>query len=231
MDIPGSVINLLVIFGLMAFVAVVYFYSKYWQVAHLRDLEKVAQELGLRFNTEENMGENEALLKHLEKFYLSTWGVRREITRVMYGRYRGRQIRIFEHRYFTVGLKGSATIAQTVFYTEFGGNHLPAFELLIEALGDKLATWQGLAQDINFEDDRLFSGRFLLHGNEEDEVRKVFTEPVRQFYLGHGNLCTECDGKQIIFYYPGRLCAAKELRAFLDDCMQVLDLFHLPVEF
>ena len=80
-------------------------------------------------------------------------------------------------------------------------------------------------QDINFGDHPVFSESYLLRGHQETQVRDLFTEKVLNYYSRHDDLCTEGDGQRLVFYRRHQKVEPGWLEAFLEQGLDVLDLF------
>ena len=81
-------------------------------------------------------------------------------------------------------------------------------------------------QDINFDSHERFSKSYLLRGEDEDEIRKTFTDAVLSFYENQTGISTEAGRDQLIFYRAGKRIKAEEVVAFLKEGSSVFKLFR-----
>ena len=70
-----------------------------------------------------------------------------------------------------------------------------------------------------------FSAKYLLRGNDEQKVREVFTHEVLAFFETQEGVSTEGDGDQLIFYRGRKRIKPENVRAFMEEGLQVLRLF------
>jgi hypothetical protein len=100
----------------------------------------------------------------------------------------------------------------------------PEFSLRPEYISDKIAAVFGCV-DINFPDDPAFSGKFRLHGRDEEAVRRLFDASVRGFLVRDPALHVESVASGLIVYRPGVRVEPAQLRTFLDSSCELLSLF------
>jgi hypothetical protein len=176
------------------------------------------------------LAEGDAALWHaVDRFPLFSRGRARKMTNVLRKNVEGRAVWIFDYR-FTIGSgKHSHTHRQTVAVFESEQNRLPWFTLRPEGLFAKLGSFLG-QQDIDFERHPAFSDAYLLQGEDEARIRKVFTDRVLSYYAGRSGLCTEGGGPRIVCYRAGQRIAPERVDAFLRQGLEVVDLFWAKEE-
>ncbi len=137
------------------------------------------------------------------------------------GRAIGFDLSVFDYR-FTVGHgKNRRTYKITIAMTEV---NLPVFQLSKEGLMQKLAD-KFTNKDIDFEDFPDFSDRFVLHGDSEEEVRRVFTPEILRFFENAESYCCESNGHQLIMYRPKKRIKPDEMSRFLEAAKHCFQLF------
>ncbi len=72
-------------------------------------------------------------------------------------------------------------------------------------------------QDIDFDTHPDFSKRYLLKGDDESEIRKLFRLDTLSFYESHGKLSTEAAGHQLIHYHANRRVPPEKLSEFIRE--------------
>jgi hypothetical protein len=64
-----------------------------------------------------------------------------------------------------------------------------------------------------------------LQGSDESQIRDLFREEVLSYYERRRNLCTEGAGQQLVFYRGNRREEPGSMEGFLEQGLEVLDLF------
>lgn len=186
-----------------------------------RELQAVATDLGFEFRVDAG------LLQSLCEFHLFARG-NNKCLNMLCKQTENLDVAVFEHYYEEVGGKTAYfSPTKTVICFRFAGPELPTFVLRPRGFFDTLNKSVGL-RDI--ECDRpAFSGRYLLRGNDEDSVRKLFTGPVIDYYAGLTNAgtvpCTEASGK-ILVYKAAKRIRPRDVPSFLAEGLEVLLLFR-----
>ena len=82
-------------------------------------------------------------------------------------------------------------------------------------------------QDIDFIDYPKFSDKYLLQGNPEESIRKLFNKELIEFFesISELELCAEGGGDQIIIYKLNERIDPNELNKFMDKGMEVFSKF------
>jgi hypothetical protein len=164
------------------------------------------------------------LQERLGPFHLFSQGHSRKIQNVMRREIHDIAVTLFEYRYRTNSGKHTRTHHQTVLLFETQRLQLPLFTLRPEGMFHRIAKKFGY-QDISFGDHPVFSEHYLLRGPQEAQIRELFTEEVLNYYSRHDDLCTEGDGQRLVFYRQGQMVEPGWLEGFLEQGLDVLDLF------
>jgi len=164
------------------------------------------------------------LQERLGPFHLFSQGHSRKIENVLRREIHDIAVTLFEYRYRTNSGKHTRTHHQTVLLFETQRLQLPLFNLRPEGMFHRIAKRFGY-QDISFGDHPVFSESYLLRGHEEAQIRELFTEEVLNYYSRHDDLCTEGDGQRLVFYRRGQMVEPGWLEGFLEQGLDVLDLF------
>jgi len=101
---------------------------------------------------------------------------------------------------------------------------LPAFCLRPQHFRDKIANAFG-QQDMELEACPEFSAAYVVQGQDEDQVRAIFSEPVIAYCTRHPGLCVEGTGEQLIYYRKGGRAEPHEIPGFFQEGLDVLDLW------
>jgi hypothetical protein len=183
-------------------------------------LRAVASRLGLEFSPESQP----QLVERLAHFDLFSQGSSRGVWNVMDGRAGNVKVQLFDYQYVTGGGRCFQTWTQTVLLFESARLQLPAFSLRPQGAWDGIAALFG-QQDIELEASPEFSKAYLLQGLDEDQVRAIFSESAVAYCTRHPDLCVEGWGKQLVYYHKGRRMKPTEIPGFLQEGLDVLDLW------
>ncbi len=120
---------------------------------------------------------------------------------------------------------GEEPMTQTVilFYSE--QLNLPLFTLRPESMFDTIKQFLGF-KDIDFDNCPIFSELYFLKGNDEGAIRHLFDEKKIKFYEAHKDVNTEGSGNFLIFYRHRIKVEPASIPLFLEEGVQVLNLFH-----
>ncbi len=92
------------------------------------------------------------------------------------------RIKIFDYQFETGYGKSRRLVAQTVFLMRSKNLGLPQFVMKPETIFNKLGSYLGMQQDIDFERFPKFSGNYLLQGDDEDYIRFKMTDEILHFF-------------------------------------------------
>ena len=183
-------------------------------------LSAVASRLGFEFWPESQP----QLVESLTYFHLFSRGHSKKAWNVIDGRTGDVKVQLFDYKYVTGGGKSSQTWRQMVILFESSRLRLPAFSLRPQGFWDKIAGAFG-QQDIEFEANPDFSAAYLIQGQDEDQVRAIFPEPVIAYCTRHPGLCVEGKGEQLIYYRKAQQVEPAEIQDFFQEGLDVLDLW------
>ena len=210
---------IIVIVGLIGAVAVNHFLENKRSEA----LRLVANELGLSYSNDRF--ELSDLFNRFERsFHLFSHGRSDKLRNLMQGESGEAKVAIFDYSYVIRSGKSSRTVAQTVIHFRLDQDSLPAFSLRPEQIWHEVGGWFGY-QDIDFGSHPVFSRNYLLRGEDETAVRRLFTEPILNFYEVVHGLCTEGSGRNLIVYRAGVRSRPEEIGSFLNEARDVLTCF------
>jgi hypothetical protein len=102
---------------------------------------------------------------------------------------------------------------------------LAAFSLRPEGAWDKISSWFGSA-DIDFETHKKFSRSFVLRGQNEAAVRRLFTPPVLDYFEQHSGSSVEGSDHTLLFYRHGKSVPPAGVTQFLADAFESSSLFR-----
>ena len=211
----------LIIFGIIAIVGGIIAIAKHFEKKRTDAIRSVADTMNFTFAEKPD----KALRERLSHFHLFSQGHSKKIRNVLTGRAGETDVRVFDYRYTTGGGKNSHTWRQTVMLCESAKMSLPNFALRPKHFFHKIGQVFGL-HDIDFDTHPDFSKRYLLKGDDESEIRKLFDSDALAFYESHGKLSTEAAGHQLIHYHANKRVAPEEMSEFIREGVEVLTLLR-----
>ncbi len=199
------------------FIAAVYIYER----KRAEALQAAARSLGLSFEKTSNID----IEQRFGSFNLFSEGRRKEIKNCISGKLDGADVMVFGYSYRVGSGKNSSTRRQTVICFHSSKLTVPAFELRPEHLLHKIAGVFGY-QDIDISSYPDFSKSYLLRGNDETSIRKVFSPMVISHFEKNKGLSVEVNGDTLICYRQSKRVRPTELKDFLYEGRAVFGLFH-----
>lgn len=159
------------------------------------------------------------------KLHLFNQGHRKRIKNLMMRDESSLAVRVYDYQYTVGGGQHSHTYVQTVFQFDAGTLHLPAFVIRPEHIFHKIGKTFGY-QDINFDAYPEFSAKYLLRGENEEMIRKLFNQEIVDMFLRETGLIAEGMGSVLICYRSGKRVKPDELHTVYER-MQILALAFL----
>ena len=207
-------------------IAVIIYYV-YQNVKQRREaLQEIATTLGFSFEPKADMN----TIGAADVLHLFNQGHNKRLRNVMQRFSDGVQMSIYDYQYTTGGGQNSHTHVQTVFQFQSERLKLPGFTLGPENVFHKIGKAFGY-QDINFEAFPEFSSKYLLRGQDEEAIRKVFNqELIAQFEKGY-KLSVETSGNVLIFYRSGKKVKPENLSETLEKMRQIFQLLVRRCEY
>jgi hypothetical protein len=197
-------------------VAVILGLAFYYQKKRRQDLARAAAELGFQFETEET----KVPLPNQDFENLPLFGRARNRENFLFGRRSTGAVFLADVR---VG-SGKSSYSQTVACFHLAERRLPAFDLSPEHWAHKIAQAFGY-KDIDFESSPEFSKHYLLRGEDEDAVRRLFGADLLNFFTGEKGWTVEGADNWLCIYRHARTVSAKDIRSFLEQAEAVAQPF------
>lgn len=155
-------------------VAASFVYKRGVRSARQVALAALAPRLGLSYDPGDGWMKDSELVRAV----LVANGGRASVSNILVGSVAGDQMTVFD---FSQKIRqmggGAATVSLSVAAFGGGAAHLPRFRLGPETVLDKIVSAVG-GQDIDIEEFPAFSKAYRLRGEDEDEVRRLFTDDV-----------------------------------------------------
>lgn len=185
---------------------------------HLRTL---AENLNYTFSEKDK----DRLLSLLDQFHLFSQGRSGKIRNVL--QKKSHEIVVFDYQYTIRRGKGSQTKKQTVLLFSSPDFILPPFTIRPRNVIQKLKDIITFQKPIDFETYPAFSSRYHVRSKDETDMRRLLNPPLLSFYGQRPGLTTEGRGKQLIVYIPFHRVPPDKLNLFIDQGIELFELFKL----
>lgn len=192
------------------------------QIAEKKRAEEVrgwAQDLGLEYL--ESLSTNDR--KNFEQFELANRGRNRAESNVIVADSGELRMVIFDYRYTTGSGKSKSTTHHIAVLCRSDGLQLPQFSLSPESFMHRLGDFFGF-KDIDFDDDKVFSDKFLLKGADEEAIRAFFDVRRRQAFLEFDKDCLEGSGRSFVFFRKAERLSSSKVKLLMERAFQVYNL-------
>jgi len=144
------------------------------------------------------------------------------IHNLMYGNLDDISVTLFDYAY-SAGRGPSYEQTVALFCSE--SINLPNFDLRPEGVFHKIGNAIGY-QDIDFESHPRFSSSYLLRGEDENAIRRIFTDDVLTFFSNSTGLSVEARGNKLIYYRHGERAKPDDLLSFFHEARSIFELFR-----
>lgn len=207
--------------GVVALLAVIIVcavvYSRRKQRERTEALERVCIEMRFVFEAQADLDQ----LTALGALPLYTRGHSRRAKNMMTGRVGDDAVKVVEFQYTTGGGEHQQTSVQTVAVFPQATRSLPDLQLAPENVFHKLGQVFGY-QDIDFESNPDFSGRYLVRGADETAIRAALYPETLSFFAEHLGWTVEIRSGTIGIYRAGKRSRPEDIRTFLEEVREVL---------
>ena len=179
---------------------------------------RMAGELGLTHSPKFE----DLLEQPIARFYLFQHGHARsrQGASLLRGRIEDIDVLLFDYRYTTGGGQHAATLRHAVAALGIAGRRLPSFELRPENVFHRIGSAFGY-QDIDLAAFPWFSHRYLLRGEDEAAVRRLFEAAMAKWLEPRDKLCIEGGGEWLIVYRENTRLRPERLPQLLEEAFEV----------
>jgi len=187
-------------------------------------LQKTAEELGLSFSAEGESEFAEVMKSRIELFFI---GSSRIISNVIHNISMPYAVmNVFDYSYTTGSGKSRSVHTFTCALAKYDAKtEFPQFSLVPENFFNRLTDKLFMHSDINFDNYPEFSKKYLLRGNNEEAVRRLFSSAVISSLEIKDNLRIFASGRYVLYYSSGFIKADK-IEAFISDARNTIQLFY-----
>ena len=205
---------------IIAIFCAIFFISRRREKARTEKLAMIFQELGYPFKA----AIDPERLERLGAFPLMNIGRGKKIENVISVDGPSADIAMFDYRYVTGHGRSRRVRRQTVMSVESTSLVHPVFNLRPEGFWSKVGSVFG-GQDIDFVEHPGFSGKYVLKGDSEEEVRIYMDTILLDFFAVQDNICCEAREGTILYYYRYERVDpdSEELQKFMEEGMGVFE--------
>ena len=186
-----------------------------------REMETGARQLGFSFTPHADL----VSLQFFADFELFE-GDKVNLENLMTGSSRGHHVAIFDLVYRNIGNAGSGTTTsrQTMVALVSSSLALPVFYLRPEGVIEKVLNTVNRV-DINFPERPRFSSQFLLYGDDETAIRKLFKPSILDQFEQNPQLFVAGSGSCLYFFASRTLAQPLQVRQYVNFVEQLHDAF------
>lgn len=163
----------------------------------------------------------------LDQFHLTTLGRAPLLSNLQCRKEEGTNVAVFDYQQEIAAGKATYTTRETVVCLRRSGARLPEFAIRPGGAGwlsrDLFEVFTG-PTDINFESHPQFSNHYLLRGDNEDAIRKLFNTSVLEFFEQQAGLIVECCGNKLLIYRENVTVDPAYRGPLIEDALQLLAL-------
>ena len=210
-----------IIGGALVFVLIIRFIMQKIARKRMLAMRTVAKQLGWTFFAEAPL----TYIHDVENFPLFNEGHGKKLLNLMTGEANGIKVSVFDYEYKTGGGKNVTVHRHSVVYLEPANLNLPYFSLGPEGLLTKIGAAFGY-EDIDFGQRPEFSRKFVLRGEDEPAIRRVFNDRLLSFYEGRIGMSTEAGGNQVFLYRTRQEFQPFEVQPNVGLGLELVNLFH-----
>lgn len=185
------------------------------------DLQKFAGQRGLVFTARpaENAEEEFA------GFALFSENAEMKLSNLISGETEGVYVVICDFRATTGFGQSTSTRSQSVIMLKSSSSRPPDFEMYPkDGLYKVFAGFNN--KGVEFPLRKKFSETYVLNSNDEDGVRKYFSDAVISYFENHKGLTVEAKDGRLLYYRSGNTIRPDEARSFLQQGLEIVRLFQ-----
>ncbi len=191
-------------------------------------LQTFARETGLSLEDEEEFSfEDEFTDDECEKLQLCNQGDDKDLNWMMRGSTKAGKVLLFYYSYEDTTRVSKETHFQTVAAFPRAGRDLPHFELRPERWSQKIAQAAGM-KNMDFNSHSQFSKDWLLRGQDETAVRRLFSRDLLSFFEtvdAREYWWVEGAGRWLLVWGDKKIIQPAELQMFVEQAAAIAGNF------
>ncbi|MDB4371530.1 hypothetical protein N9Z44_05460, partial [Mariniblastus sp.] len=168
------------------------------EIKRKRELKELAEEIGLAFIPD---GDPKLLARFSTCVFFNR-GHSPKITNLIHGDSGDVKLAIFDYVYYLGSGENTDFRRQSVVSLQSSDLVCPDFTIRPENLLDGIGSVLG-KQDIDFDDHKAFSSKFVLQGSDEQQVRQYFDRETLDFFTARSDIRVEASTGTLLSYSKG----------------------------
>jgi len=168
------------------------------EIKRKRELKELAEEIGLAFIPDGDP----KLLARFSTCEFFNRGHSPKITNLIHGDSGDVKLAIFDYVYYLGSGENTDFRRQSVVSLQSSDLVCPDFTIRPENLLDGIGSVLG-KQDIDFDDHKAFSSKFVLQGSDEQQVRQYFDRETLDFFTARSDIRVEASTGTLLYYSKG----------------------------
>jgi len=185
------------------------------------DLRTFARQRGLTFSARADSNADE----EFRDFLLFSDNSDKQLSNVIRGEVDGAYVMMFDYRSTTGVGQSASTRSQSVISMRSLSFNPPAFEMYPKDISRRVLGVLS-KKGIDFPYRRGFSESYVLIGEDENAVRRVFSDTALSYFENHPGLTVEVKGGRLLYYRNGKIIRPDDARSFLQQGLEILRLFE-----
>jgi len=208
----------------LAILAAIVFWRRSAERQRTEEVASVAATMGFAFDAESRKPAEAGMLPAMAGFALFRHGGAPRVRNVMRMRVIDGEDLVFDYRYTVSTGKSSHTVEQTVAAFHRPGTTRPAFSLSPEHVFSKLGHLFG-GQDIDFDSNDAFSSAYVLKGEDEDAIRRLFERQAVIYFADRPGWSAEARGEWLVIYGASKRPKPEDLREWIEEVRRAARVF------
>jgi hypothetical protein len=186
------------------------------------DLQRFARQRGLTFSARADINADE----EFSNFLLFSDYSQKKLSNLIMGEMDGVHVIMFDYSSTTGVGQSAATRSQSVVIMEPGSFNPPPFEIYPNDIFRRVFGALSKKKGIDFPFRSGFSEAYALISEDENAVRKVFSDTVLSYFANHKGLTVEVKGGRLLYYRNGKRISPEDLPSFLQQGLEIVRLFQ-----
>jgi hypothetical protein len=165
-----------------------------------------------------------ASIPYADHFHLFAQGIGKRVYDVIHGEAEGVGVTVFHYQFAAKATVAQTGQAQTVAMFQSNRISLPALFLRPSSIKHQLGT--AFSASISFPTHADFSNQYLLSGNDETALRRLFNDSALAFFAANPGWNMEAGGSQLFLYRENRIMPPQYVPTLVNEGLRVLSLLQ-----
>jgi len=210
----------LIFIGIAALVIIIIVLNQWFEKKRKEAWQKAAEDLHIEF-----LGNNNNVLSRCGGMKLFSRGRSRRFLNAICGDAGDTNITLGDYRFRTGSGKNSNTRVYTLCVLQSNQLNVTGCYLRPQiAFFDSIGAMLG-GQDIDFEEDHAFSRAFVLQGEDEEAIRKLFNSEVRRWFVDRKDRHLQFEARNnTLVFHTGRRHKPDQAKELMQEALEIMNL-------